>query len=432
MTSRRRRHRGFTLIELLVVISIIGILVGLLLPAINSAREAGRRAQCQNNMRQLGLGLLGFANTKNVFPAAGTFFENPTNTSTPPVSGSTLVSALGSSSGVPAAAVNRAGYSWIVQILPNLDQQDIYNAWSFNAPYLWSTNTADTTQPSNQQLSQTGLGILRCPDDNNFSVNEGNLSYVCNGGFSGLPAWPVIWTGFQYDGVPSTGGPQSTTLVWDQSGTFTSSYAQAIGQKTGVMFLNSVYSQDYETIQGSGAGTIPTGQNNSSPSWGQTKTTLSALTDGSSNTFLVGESTLVGYSTGEAMSGGFPTNWACPLPNFTMFNGSQLICGATGTCATAFGTATNPPTDAGTWSFANKIGTFGNINYGQNLTQKGTYPYITSGHPGGANFVFCDGSTRFISANIDGIVYSKLITPAGSKLPSPYKQLPVSQDAFAN
>ena len=81
MRSRRRR-RGFTLIELLVVISIIGILVGLLLPAVNSAREAGRRTQCQNNMRNIALGILDYVNSKNVFPPSGGFAEDATTLST--------------------------------------------------------------------------------------------------------------------------------------------------------------------------------------------------------------------------------------------------------------------------------------------------------------------------------------------------------------
>ena len=78
MTSRRRRHRGFTLIELLVVISIIGILVGLLLPAINQAREAGRRAQCMNNMRNVVLAIIGYENQKNAFPPSAEFSEDAT------------------------------------------------------------------------------------------------------------------------------------------------------------------------------------------------------------------------------------------------------------------------------------------------------------------------------------------------------------------
>ncbi len=77
MRSRRRR-RGFTLIELLVVISIIGILVGLLLPAVQSAREAGRRTQCASNMRNVGLAILSYVNSKNAFPPAGEFCEDQT------------------------------------------------------------------------------------------------------------------------------------------------------------------------------------------------------------------------------------------------------------------------------------------------------------------------------------------------------------------
>ena len=84
------------------------------------------------------------------------------------------------------------------------------------------------------------------------------------------------------------------------------------------------------------------------------------------------------------------------------------------------------------WAFANKVGTYANINGGGSLTIEGGYPFSNSSHPGGCNMGFCDGGVRFISNTIDGTVYSKMITSAGSKLPYYVKQLPLNQDSFTN
>ncbi|HTN75701.1 MAG TPA: DUF1559 domain-containing protein, partial [Pirellulaceae bacterium] len=99
-----RRSRAFTLVELLVVIAIIGVLVALLLPAVQAAREAARRMQCTNNLKQIGLAILNYENTHKSLPPGG----------------------LMQKSGF--------GHSWWVRILPYVEQNAVYEKFDQNAP----------------------------------------------------------------------------------------------------------------------------------------------------------------------------------------------------------------------------------------------------------------------------------------------------------
>src|SRR5580692_2119915 len=102
--TRSARRQGFTLIELLVVIAIIAVLIALLLPAVQAAREAARRAQCTNNLKQLGLAVHNYISVNNVMPPA-TFARDP----------------------VPGYGYPY-DFSVFIRLLPQLEQQPLYNA----------------------------------------------------------------------------------------------------------------------------------------------------------------------------------------------------------------------------------------------------------------------------------------------------------------
>ncbi|MCA9195743.1 MAG: DUF1559 domain-containing protein [Planctomycetales bacterium] len=134
--SGKIRNKGFTLVELLVVIAIIGILVGLLLPAVQAAREAARRMQCSNNLKQIGLAMHNYASAHKKFPPGWLFFD-------PRMSGR-------------GDRANRLpGWGWQTQILPFIEQGNLFSRISFDGRGLWEA-------PNNQVINQT-FSLQLCP-----------------------------------------------------------------------------------------------------------------------------------------------------------------------------------------------------------------------------------------------------------------------------
>jgi prepilin-type N-terminal cleavage/methylation domain-containing protein/prepilin-type processing-associated H-X9-DG protein len=157
----RNRSRGFTLVELLVVIAIIGVLVALLLPAVQAAREAARRSSCTNNLKQIGLAMHNFHDTNNKLP-----------------------------SNIRPSAVSTVRIRWATYILPFMEQTPLYDRIDFNKN--WSDQTINASGVTNQQCFATRIPNYECPSAPNGTIVDGApppetwAPIVANGDYSGF------------------------------------------------------------------------------------------------------------------------------------------------------------------------------------------------------------------------------------------------------
>lgn len=169
------RKLGFTLVELLVVIAIIGILIALLLPAVQAAREAARRSQCTNNLKQLGLALHNYHDVNKAFPAVGYArgWSDPAGIA-------------GGANDLAEGPTTLNHNSW-VSLAPFYEQQAIYSAYNFRgAACGYIRNSArplpgGIVDPANIAVAKTNLPIFRCPSDSWDPLNKVSTAYSPDG-----------------------------------------------------------------------------------------------------------------------------------------------------------------------------------------------------------------------------------------------------------
>ncbi|MGE3809054.1 MAG: DUF1559 domain-containing protein, partial [Gemmataceae bacterium] len=204
-------RRGFTLIELLVVIAIIGILIALLLPAVQKVREAANRARCSNSLKQLGIAAHGYANLHGRLPAAVLIANPPAN---------------GTQDMASSYRTPGFGPNWACMLLPHIEQTALHAQY---ATAMSNFSSSNGTDQSWRGLRGTRIQLLLCPSDQGadrkFSLNGGDWARGNYAACAG-PGW-FNWT---LDGQSNGNGGVNTSLTNNAGGMFGVNWGVELGK----------------------------------------------------------------------------------------------------------------------------------------------------------------------------------------------------------
>ena len=360
------RRSGFTLIELLVVIAIIAVLIALLLPAVQQAREAARRTQCKNNLKQIGLALHNYHDVYGVLPPAhvydGRADSNPFGNRCTP-------------GGAAGSQAIFARAPWTVLILPYLDQAPLYNQFNMTQPFFGRFDHQNPAGSTNYAL-QAGDAppAYKCPSNPVILTDKYICSYAaCMGG--GGPAFRTN---------PTTGAPAVDGTIPQNAPTDNAPYSNN-------PLMPCWNPSPAQTLPFYGVNANFRPMWNNGPLHLNSAVSLTSIPDGTSNQVLVGETMFVTLAQNYVNAYG---TWAssfrtssgcCPV----MFNTVAILCGM------------NQPQIEYTMQLAKSPRGAAN---GHSMIMEG----YSSWHVGGGHLLLADGSTRFISENTDVTLQQKM------------------------